>query len=132
MRKRNIYTIAVDFDGTICKHDDDLVIREDVPGAMDTLKKLLANNHKLILYTMRSGAYLREAVEYCKAHGITFYAVNSNPTQNRWTSSPKVYAHAYIDDAAIGCPLVYPPNPNERAYADWSMIEKRLENMQLL
>lgn len=42
-------TIAVDFDGTICKHQYPQ-IGPEIPFATDTLKKLQEDGHKLILW----------------------------------------------------------------------------------
>ena len=68
-------TIAVDFDGTICKHQYPQ-IGPEIPFAIDTLKKLQEDGHKLILWSVRQGDLLDEAVEWCKERGLTFYAVN--------------------------------------------------------
>jgi len=130
--------IAIDFDGTIVEHIFP-EIGEEVPGAISTLKKLLKGGHKLILWTMRSdvvapksenpeinatpGKYLTEAVEWCRERGIEFWGVNENPEQKNWTSSPKVYAHIYIDDAALGCPLIHPEKG--RSYVDWEAVWDR-------
>jgi hypothetical protein len=56
-------------------------------------------------------------------HGIPLMGVNENPSQKSWTSSPKAYAQLYIDDAALGTPLVYPESSSERPYVDWAAIE---------
>ena len=40
-----------------------------------------------------------------EAGGIEFFGVNCNPAQASWTTSPKIYSHVYVDDAAAGCPL---------------------------
>jgi hypothetical protein len=56
---------------------------------------------KLILWTMRSGEKLTEAVRWCKAHGLTFDAINDNlpETQQKFGSNPrKVFANYYLDD----------------------------------
>ena len=45
--------VAVDFDGTCVKHKYPLM-GEDI-GAVPVLKALVAANHLLILYTMRTG-----------------------------------------------------------------------------
>ena len=45
--------IAVDFDGTIVKHRYP-AIGEEIPFAIETLKKLAADRHRLILWTVRS------------------------------------------------------------------------------
>jgi hypothetical protein len=57
--------------------------------------------------------------------------VNRNPEQTGWTSSPKAYAKVYIDDAALGAPLL-PGGYNEstedieRPYIDWEQVRKAL------
>lgn len=96
-------TIAIDFDGTLVKHEYPKIGKE-LPGAFNVLRRLQKGGHKLILLTMRSGKELEEAVNFCAEKGIKFWAVNDNPTQSSWTSSRKVYANMYIDDAALGVP----------------------------
>lgn len=114
--------IAIDFDGTVCKHLYPS-IGEDI-GAIPVLKELVSNGHLLILNTMRSGQELEDAVEWFKDKEIPLYGVNSTPGQNTWTSSPKVYAHLYIDDAALGIPLVR--EGRERPYVDWIKVKELL------
>jgi len=97
--------VAVDFDGTIVDHRFP-EIGEPVPGALQSLRTLIAMRWRVILWTMRSGSHLRDAVVFLRRHGIEPWAVNANPEQHAWTSSPKAYAHYYVDDSAIGCPLV--------------------------
>ena len=48
-------TIAVDFDGTIVTHEYPK-IGEELPFATETLKMLIKEHHKLILWTVREGA----------------------------------------------------------------------------
>ena len=84
-------TIAVDFDGTCVTHEYPEV-GENI-GAQAVLRKLAAQGHNLILYTMRSGDELQEAVDWFCKNVIPLYGVNHNPTQRGWTQSPKVYAH---------------------------------------
>lgn len=110
--------ICIDFDGTIVKHDYP-AIGDLVPHAIETMKDLIKNGHRLILFTMRSNVPLTEAVDFLKANGVELYGVNANPTQRGWTHSPKAYAQIYIDDAALGCPLV---TGDERAYVDWLRV----------
>lgn len=130
-KKHQRFIIAVDFDGTLVKHEYPL-IGEAVPDAIRVMKKLNERGHKIILFTMRSGEPLKQAVLWCFNQGIAIDWVNDNPTQYAWTKSRKVYANVYIDDAALGCPLVYPPDKDERPYADWEMIEKRLQNLNAI
>jgi hypothetical protein len=70
---------------------------------------------------MRSGDLLDAAVEYLNANGIDLWAVNENPEQDS-SQSPKVYAQKYIDDAAMGCPLVFPDGGLRRPYVDWPKL----------
>jgi len=122
--------VCVDFDGTIVDHAYPL-IGEPVPGAIPWLKKLQNHGAKIILWTMRSdhpkvGNVLSQAVEYLNGNGIDLYAINSNPSQSSWTNSPKAFAHIYIDDAAIGCPLIELPAFKRRC-VDWTLVGEMLQ-----
>ena len=123
-------TIAIDFDGTVVMHRYP-AIGLDVPGAVRTLKKLVENGHKLILYTMRHGKELEEACQWFFDRGIPLYAVNENPQQKSWTKSPKCYADLYIDDAAFNCPLMYDTGVKNiketRGYVDWKIVDDKLK-----
>lgn len=74
--------IAVDFDGTIVEHRYPR-IGEEIPFAIDTLKLLQQEKHRLILWSVREGTLLEEAVEWCKARGLEFYAVNKDYLKNK-------------------------------------------------
>lgn len=95
--------IAVDFDGTIVK---DAYPKIGAPQlfAFETLKKLEESGYRLILWTLREGKKLEEAVEFCKQHGIEFYAVNRNypdeVVDNH--SIRKLHADIFIDDRNVG------------------------------
>lgn len=115
--------IGLDFDGTCCTHEYPK-IGKDI-DAFGTLRDLLEEGHQLILNTMRSGKELEEAVEWLKDNGVTLYGVNTNPTQHTWTKSPKVYAHIYIDDAALGCPIRTGWD-SSRPYVDWKNVRAYL------
>ena len=69
--------IAVDFDGTIVEHKYPEIGKE-IPFATATLKMLTKEQHRLILWTVRKGHLLDEAVEWCRERGVEFYAVNKN------------------------------------------------------
>lgn len=109
--------IAVDFDGTCVTHDYPEV-GKDI-GAIPVLRALRKNGHHLILNTMRDGQELEDAKMWFAYNGINLFGANNNPTQSGWTTSPKVYAQLYIDDAAMGCFLCYDPNFHSRPYVDW-------------
>lgn len=123
--------ICVDMDGTIVDHRfPDIGV--EAPGAFYWMKQWQQAGAKLILWTMRSdgrtgdgkenGPVLTDAVEFCRARGVEFYAVNENPTQKSWTTSPKAYAEIFVDDAAIGCPLRPSPRAGGRPVVDWSVV----------
>jgi len=95
--------IAVDFDGTIVEHAYPR-IGKPIPFAIDVLKKLQREEHHLlILWSVREGELLEDAVKYCKRSGLEFYAVNKNyPEENSGIEPRKVNADLYIDDKNIG------------------------------
>ena len=75
--------IAVDFDGTIVEHKYPAIGRE-LPFATETLRMLIRDRHKLILWSVREGRLLDEAVEWCRERGVEFYAVNRDyPEESR-------------------------------------------------
>ncbi len=118
--------IAVDFDGTCVTHEYPEV-GEDVPHAVEVLKRLNKAGVKIIVWTMRCGDYLdKDASNWFKEKGIKVWSFNQNPQQKSWTDSPKCYAQLYIDDAALGCPLSYPEDGG-RPFVDWFEVEKILE-----
>lgn len=97
--------IAVDFDGTIVEHRYPEIGKER-PFATLTLKQLIADGHRLILWTVREGKLLDEAVEWCRQRGVEFYAVNRDyeeETQdNNNHYSRKIKANLFIDDCNVG------------------------------
>lgn len=117
--------IAVDFDGTCVTHEYPN-IGKDI-GAVPVLKKLTDSGHKIILNTMRSGDKLKEAMQWFADNNIPLYGANENPTQKSWTESPKVFANLYIDDAALGCPLIFDHAVSSRPFVNWVMVEEILE-----
>ena len=143
-------TIAVDFDGTCVTHDFPKVGKNI--GAQIVLKKLAEKGHKIILYTMRShpsektekaetsgmipttNDCLQDAIDWFEKYNIPLYGVNNNPSQHSWTDSPKVYANMYIDDAALGIPLVYKDMSRSvmRPYVDWVRVTKMLHESGIL
>jgi hypothetical protein len=97
-------TIAVDFDGTIVEHRYPEIGRE-VPFAIDTLKMLAKEGHRLILWSVREGKLLDEAVAWCRERGLEFYAVNKDfpeETLQHDNFSRKLKADLFIDDRNIG------------------------------
>ncbi len=95
--------IAVDFDGTIVEHAYPKIGKEML-FAFATLKALQAKGHKLILWTIRTGHLLEEAVEFCRQNGVEFYAVNKNFPDEEWVPDTprKLNADIFIDDRNLG------------------------------
>lgn len=105
-------TIAVDFDGTIVEHKYPR-IGEEIPFAIDTIKKIQKEQHRIILWTVREGSLLEEAVAYCAKRGLHFYAVNKDypeETMGDKGYSRKLKADLFIDDRNLG------------GIPDWGMI----------
>jgi len=98
-------TIAVDFDGTIVEHRYPEIGKE-LPFATQTLKMLIEDRHKLILWSVREGKLLEDAVEWCRKRGVEFYAVNKDfPEEDlskNQSFSRKLKADVWIDDRNIG------------------------------
>lgn len=118
--------IAVDFDGTIVEHKYPAIGRE-IPFAIETLKKLREDRHKLILWSVREGKLLEEAVDFCRERGLEFYAVNKDypeEEQEHKHYSRKLKADIFIDDRNLG------------GLPDWGtiyeMITKRLSYEDLM
>lgn len=120
-------TIAVDFDGTIVEHKYPAIGRE-LPFAIETLKKLRDEHHRLILWTVREGRLLEEALTFCRERGLEFYAVNRDyPEEEKERNnhySRKLKADIFIDDRNLG------------GLPDWGtiyeMIHDRLTFMDLM
>ena len=126
--------INLDFDGTVWTHEYP-AIGEDI-GSVRVLRRLIVEGHQFILFTMRSDgsdfAGLTEAVNWFKENGIPLYGIQTNPSQSKWTSSPKSYAPLMIDDSALGCPLKRDPQLSDRPFVDWELAEKLLEERGVL
>lgn len=96
--------IAIDFDGTIVEHRYP-EIGDEIPFATQALKMLIAEQHQLILWTVREGDLLKEAVEWCKEKGVEFYAINRDYPEEDTAHqgfSRKIKADVFIDDRNLG------------------------------
>lgn len=96
--------IAVDFDGTIVRHRYPK-IGEELPFATETLRMLIREGHRLILWTVREGKLLDEAIEWCRDRGVEFYAINRDFPEEDATGSGfsrKLKADLFIDDRSLG------------------------------
>lgn len=119
--------IAVDFDGTIVEHKYPEIGRE-IPFAIETLKKIQNDGHKLIMWSVRRGHLLDEAIEWCRERGLEFYAANLDfPEEDVETNknySRKLAVDLFIDDRNLG------------GLPDWgtiyNMISKKLTYRDLI
>lgn len=115
--------IAVDFDGTIVEHAYP-EIGKPIPFAIDTLKRLQNEEHQIILWSVREGELLKNAVDYCHERGLDFYAVNSNfPDEESihdGMTARKLTADLFIDDRNLG------------GLPDWGIIYQMIHSGQAL
>ena len=97
--------IAVDFDGTIVTHEYPN-IGEELPFATETLRMLIRDHHRVILWSVREGKLLQDAIDWCRERGVEFYAVNRDyPEEEKEKNnhySRKLKADYFIDDRGIG------------------------------
>ena len=98
-------TIAIDFDGTIVTHEYPKIGTE-LPFATETLKMLIKDHHRLILWTVREGQLLQDAIDWCRERGVEFWAINKDyPEESEANNnhfSRKIKADYFIDDRNIG------------------------------
>ena len=111
--------IAIDFDGTIVEHKYP-AIGAELPFAIDTLIKLKEEGHRLILWTVREGRLLEDAVTFCRERGLEFYAINRDyPEEEKGHNnhfSRKLKADLWIDDRNLG------------GLPDWGTIYEMVHN----
>ncbi|MCD7713469.1 MAG: hypothetical protein LUI08_00835 [Prevotella sp.] len=97
--------IATDFDGTIVENRYP-EIGAELPFATETLRMLINDKHRLILWTVREGQALDEAIEWCRKRGVEFWAVNKDfpeeDVDKNKHFSRKIKADYFIDDRSIG------------------------------
>lgn len=97
-------TLAIDFDGTICKYQpfgDGIIYQEPNEGAADIIQKLKDNGWKIIIFTCRAREEWRDKdgihygissiFDWCRKFDIPFDEITAE----------KPIATAYIDDRAI-------------------------------
>ena len=112
-------TIAVDFDGTIVEHEYPEIGKE-IPFATHTLRMLIADHHKIILWSVREGDLLDEAIKWCAERGVEFYAVNRDYPEETIKGnnhfSRKLKVDVFIDDRNLG------------GLPDWGTIYRMISN----
>lgn len=113
--------IAVDFDGTIVEHKYPEIGKEK-PFATATLRQLMADGHSLILWTVREGKLLDEAIEWCEKRGVRFHAANADLDEDAYdVQDPKrlhrkINVDIVIDDLNVG------------GLPDWGTIYKLIKD----
>jgi hypothetical protein len=126
--------ICVDFDDTCVKQPIDSKYPDVGPTieiAPLIIKELIRNGHKIVLWTVRDMGQdgILKAIQWYQDNGIQLYGINGRPEHDttteeairmRASTSPKVRANSYVDDAAIGCPLIY--EEGFRPYVDWQAV----------
>ena len=115
---RKSLLIAVDFDGTIVE-DAYPKVGKAKPFAIETIKMLQNDGHRIILWTYRHGRALKEAHQFMIDSGIEPYAVNrSYPEEAAHPSdvSRKIHADLFIDDRNFG------------GFPGWGEIYQKLNN----
>jgi hypothetical protein len=107
--------IAVDFDGTIVENRFPGIGQEQ-PFAIETLLRLQQEeHHQLILWTVREGALLGDAVRWCRKRGLEFYAVNQTHPEEETRGTRKLRADLFIDDSNLG------------GLPDWGLIYRMIK-----
>lgn len=110
--------IAVDFDGTIVEHEFPK-IGKPIAFAIETLLQLQREGHTLILWSVREGRMLQEALDYCEKNGLKFYAANKNyPEEDPTKASRKLNVDLFIDDRNLG------------GLADWGVIYHAVKGLE--
>ena len=112
-------TIAIDIDGTIadgrkfdfCKVDKnprELLKVKPIEGAVEAVKKLYKQGHKIVIHTSRNKKCKKITKEWLDLHGFPYDHLEME----------KFVAHVYVDDRAInGC--------------DWKEVMKEMKRSNL-
>lgn len=100
---------AIDFDGTIVSNKFP-AIGTEITHTTDFIRKYIqsSEHNQWILYTMREGENLRNALDWLEDHGLKPDYVNDNTKelQESFGNNPrKIYADFYIDDHNFTIPI---------------------------
>lgn len=106
MKTNNSKIIGVDFDGTLAVTEGTYPeIQGPIQEVIDYILEEQEKGSIIILVTMREGKELEDAVNWSKAQGIFFDAVNDNIQfmQDFFNNNPrKIFCNEYLDDRNIG------------------------------
>lgn len=95
---------AIDFDGTIVENKFPAIGALN-PEAEKFIRELKKNGDKWILYTMREGKHLEEALAFLASIDLSPDAANDNLPElcAAFNNNPrKIFANVYIDDHNAG------------------------------
>lgn len=113
----NSLLIAVDFDGTVVE-DSYPKVGKPQPFAIETLKMMNKDGHRIILWTYRHGEKLNDAINFLESNGVQLYAVNSSYPEEKYDKSQasrKINADLFIDDRNFG------------GFPGWGVIYQKLK-----
>ena len=95
---------AVDFEGTLTTKRRFPYIGEPNISVIELLKMARLRGVRVILWTVREGDYLTEALNWCKGYGLEFDAINDNLPETieyLGRNTRKVLADLYLDDKSF-------------------------------
>ncbi len=101
MNELELKWLAVDFDGTLCKVNENYVMGEPITENVRKLKECTDKGYKVIIHTARHWEQYKEIEQWLNDHEVPF----------KFIVCGKILAHRYIDDRAF--------NANEK---DWSAL----------
>ncbi len=124
---------AIDFDGTICENKWP-GIGEPIQDTVNYILDIQERGDQWILYTMREGEKLDEAMSWLALRGLHPDEVNDNLPQMKefYHNNPrKIFANVYIDDHNAGGLFLQPsPTDDDQAYVE-SGYAKRMEKLNM-
>jgi hypothetical protein len=122
--------IGIDFDDTIATNAYPNT-GELIPMAKEVINTLKDNGHYIFLWTVRGwesldgdGSPLKNAQVFCDDNEIEIDNFNDSPW--KVSTSPKVLADYFIDDIALGTPLM---KYHDRMVVDWYEMSFLLEKV---
>lgn len=102
--------ISVDFDGTIAENAWP-EIGQPIPGAIQALRQLHRDGHKIIINSCRAGAPERLMKQWLTVNRIPYDAINENlleRIEQYGEDCRKISADVYIDDKGLFCRIDWP------------------------
>jgi hypothetical protein len=99
VRKKKSLIFGIDFDGTVVENTFPQ-IGSPYPGAVETLKELHEQGHRIIIWTCRTGQTLEEMRSWLHNNAIHYDAINDDVKSTKiWLKgNRKVFADYYLDD----------------------------------